>query len=103
MNFYVNFFSRCNSDRTITPVYAKRACLDSFIAHPEHRHMCVGEEHDDWADPMGNVLVTSKKTRITYWNRDCGMCNEEAPDDLIRWTIQVRRLAFVLLMTFKKL
>ncbi|KAG8175645.1 hypothetical protein JTE90_006843 [Oedothorax gibbosus] len=80
---------KCNNDRVVTPVYAKRACLDSFTAHPGNRIFCEEEEHDDRADVMGTVLVTSVKTKITYWNINCGICNDEDPDDLIRWTVEV--------------
>ncbi|GBM66383.1 hypothetical protein AVEN_92692-1 [Araneus ventricosus] len=78
----------CHTDRSATPVYAKKSCSDSYSGHESHTQVCH-EAISDKADILGNLLVTSTKTKITYWNQDCAICNNEKIKDLKHWAVQV--------------
>ncbi|GIY65808.1 uncharacterized protein CEXT_416731 [Caerostris extrusa] len=43
----------------------------------------------DKADVLNNLLVTSTKSKTTYWNRNCAICNKENIKDLRLWAVQV--------------
>ncbi|GFY54752.1 uncharacterized protein TNIN_72091 [Trichonephila inaurata madagascariensis] len=78
----------CYNDRTYTSVYAKKYCSESFSGRDFHDKICT-ESISDKADILGNLLVSSTKTKITYWNYHCAMCNHEDIDDLKQWAVQV--------------
>ncbi|KAF8776941.1 hypothetical protein HNY73_013875 [Argiope bruennichi] len=91
----------CHSDRSSTPVYAKKYCSESFDGHKSHAQICH-EASSDKADILGNLLVTSTKTKITYWNQDCAICNNEKMKDLKHWAVQVACPSHHGGMTFRK-
>ncbi|GFT61970.1 uncharacterized protein NPIL_175161 [Nephila pilipes] len=78
----------CHSDRTYTPVYAKRSCSESFSGRDFHDKICTESIYDK-ADVLGNLLVSSIKTKITYWNHHCAVCNHEDISNLRQWAVQV--------------
>ncbi|GIY63576.1 uncharacterized protein CDAR_442381 [Caerostris darwini] len=78
----------CHSDRTSMPVYAKRACAVEFSGGEVQTRICTQGVRDK-ADVLNNLLVTSTKSKTTYWNRNCAICNKENRKDLRLWAVQV--------------
>ncbi|KFM61797.1 hypothetical protein X975_12060, partial [Stegodyphus mimosarum] len=79
----------CKSDRITTPVFAKRACAENYKGGTDDKHRCTETEEEDKADIISNWMVTNPKTGVTYWNKQCAVCNNEKEDDLEYWTLQV--------------
>lgn len=78
----------CYSRRTSFPVFVKRSCSDDFHGHIDNRRACFDNDEDEM-DVKNNLLVTSHRTKVTYWNKHCARCNNEAEDDLENWNIEV--------------
>lgn len=78
----------CYNRRTVNPVFVKRSCSKDFHGHDGVKLACFDDDEDEM-DVQNNILVTSHKTKITYWNRDCARCNGESSEDLEVWNIKV--------------
>ncbi|XP_054718305.1 uncharacterized protein LOC129227727 [Uloborus diversus] len=78
----------CSSEQVTTPVFSKRSCSKDFKGHVETIGACSDQDRDP-GDMMGNLLITSSKTKITYANKNCAICNNEMDENLHYWTIEV--------------
>lgn len=81
---------QCYQHRMASPVFAKRSCVDNYRGFDDNIPACMVEDVDvDAMDVNHNLPVTSRKTKITYWNFHCGICNYEDDEDLELWTVEV--------------
>lgn len=79
---------QCYHQHTVTPVFVKRFCKEDFKGHPDFIADCFDDDVDDM-DVISNLLLTSRRTKTSYWNSRCARCNDEIDDDLEFWNIEV--------------
>lgn len=78
----------CYSRRTDPPVFVKRSCDEDYEGHIHDKLACTDDDEDEM-DVKNNLLVTSHKTKITYYNKHCAKCSHEVHEDLEFWNIEV--------------